>query len=114
MYERRLESSMKKTMDELHKRKLIRQLEQANKEIETDDYEMMEHTQASLGAATQLTENREQRAEDRGQRSEGRSKMTEERKYAKRTQFITSEDRGRRSEDGKNRSYKPSDMSRVQ
>jgi len=43
MYERRLESSMKKTMDELHKRKLIRQLEQANKEIEAGDFNTMDH-----------------------------------------------------------------------
>jgi len=42
MYERRLESSMKKTMDELHKRKLIRQLEQANKEIEAEEFETIE------------------------------------------------------------------------
>ena len=33
MYERRLENSLNKTMDELHKRKLIRQLEQAKEEI---------------------------------------------------------------------------------
>ena len=42
MYERRIESSMKKTMDELHKRKLIRQLEQANKEIEAEEFETIE------------------------------------------------------------------------
>ena len=56
MYERRLERSLNKTMDELHKRKLIRQLEQANKEIEQDDFEKIDypeiHPQASLGAAT--------------------------------------------------------------
>jgi hypothetical protein len=40
MYERRLERSLNKTMDELHKRKLIRQLEQANKEIEAEEFEM--------------------------------------------------------------------------
>jgi len=40
MYERRLERSLNKTMDELHKRKLIRQLEQANKEIEAGDFEL--------------------------------------------------------------------------
>jgi hypothetical protein len=39
MYERRLENSLKKTMDELHKRKLIRQLEQANKEIEAEEFD---------------------------------------------------------------------------
>jgi hypothetical protein len=42
MYERRLENSLKKTMDELHKRKLIRQLEQANKEDEAEDFEIDE------------------------------------------------------------------------
>ena len=42
MYERRLERSLNKTMDELHKRKLIRQLDQANKEIEADDFEIDE------------------------------------------------------------------------
>jgi hypothetical protein len=61
-------------MDELHKRKLIRQLEQANKEIETDDFETTNHPQAALEAATQLTE-------DRGQ-------MTEDRKYAKQSQLL--------------------------
>ena len=38
MYERRLENSLNKTMDELHKRKLVRQLEQANKAIEMEDF----------------------------------------------------------------------------
>jgi hypothetical protein len=42
MYERRLERSLNKTMDELHKRKLIRQLEQANKEIEEEEFGMDE------------------------------------------------------------------------
>ena len=42
MYERRIENSLNKTMDELHKRKLIRQLEQANKEVESDEYDTIE------------------------------------------------------------------------
>jgi len=42
MYERRIENSLNKTMDELHKRKLIRQLEQANKAIEAEEFEMDE------------------------------------------------------------------------
>jgi hypothetical protein len=53
MYERRLENSLNKTMDELHKRKLIRQLEQANKAVEEEEFEKLDHPQASLGAATQ-------------------------------------------------------------
>jgi hypothetical protein len=42
MYERRLERSLNKTMDELHKRKLIRQLEQANKAVEDEEFGMDE------------------------------------------------------------------------
>ena len=55
MYERRIENSLKKTMDELHKRKLIRQLEQANKEIEKEEFEMDEavsNQRLALGPAT--------------------------------------------------------------
>jgi len=72
-------------MDELHKRKLIRQLEQANKAVEADDFDMMDHPQthpqASLGAATLLTE-------VGGQMTEDRSQMTEDRKYVKRSQSL--------------------------
>jgi hypothetical protein len=42
MYERRIENSLNKTMDELHKRKLVRQLEQAKKEIEANEFGMDE------------------------------------------------------------------------
>jgi hypothetical protein len=57
MYERRLESSMKRTMDELHKRKLIRQLEQANKEIEEGEFGTSANLQARPGTIDKLTEN---------------------------------------------------------
>jgi len=56
MYERRIENSLHKTLDELHKRKLVRELEQANKAVEAEDFDMMDHPQthpqASLGVAT--------------------------------------------------------------
>jgi hypothetical protein len=42
MYERRIENSLHKTLDELHKRKLVREFENANKAIESDDFEMDE------------------------------------------------------------------------
>jgi ATP-dependent DNA ligase len=74
MYERRIENSLNKTMDELHKRKLVQQLEQANKAIETDEFATMDHPQASLGAATLSTEDGSQMAEDR--------------KYTKQSQFV--------------------------
>ena len=54
MYERRIENSLYKTLDELHKRKLVREIEAANKAIEAEDFEMTVHHQASLEAATQL------------------------------------------------------------
>jgi hypothetical protein len=54
MYERRIENSLHKTLDELHKRKLVREFENANKAIETEDFEMKVHPQATLEAATQL------------------------------------------------------------
>ena len=89
MYERRIENSLYKTLDELHKRKLVRQLEQANKAIEADEFATMDHPQnhpqASLGAATLSTEDGSQMAEDR--------------KYTKQSQSLTAEDRDRRSED---------------
>jgi len=50
MYERRIENSMLKTMDELRRRRLMRELEQAREELSPD----MIHAQASLGAATRL------------------------------------------------------------
>ncbi len=81
MYERRLENSMKKTMDELHKRKLIRQLEQANKEIEEEEFGMDEHLQNHphpdqrhrYEAATQLTEDRTQKSENRNNAKQSQS-----------------------------------------
>jgi hypothetical protein len=77
MYERRLESSLKKTMDELHKRKLIRQLEQANKEIEEGDFGTTENLQAPHGTTAKLSEDS---LPPRG------GQMTEDGKNAKRTQ----------------------------
>jgi len=50
MYERRIENSMLKTMDELKGRRLMRELEQAQEELSTD----MDQPQASPGAATRL------------------------------------------------------------
>ncbi len=50
MYERRIENSMLKTMDELRRRRIMRELEQAREELSPD----MIHAQASPGAATRL------------------------------------------------------------
>ena len=99
MYERRLERSLNKTMDELHKRKLIRQLEQANKAVEDEEFGMDEHLQnhpqVSLVAATQLTQ-------DRGQTTEDGRQMTEDRKNEKQTQFDGTETESRSQRTEKN------------
>ncbi len=56
MYERRIENSLHKTMDELHKRKLVRELENANKAIESAEYETIEtvHDEVSTGTKQNL------------------------------------------------------------
>ena len=71
MYERRLENSLNKTMDELHKRKLVRQLEQANKEIEAEEFETIDHPHPDKRhrdeAATQGINNAKQSQSQNGQ-----------------------------------------------
>jgi len=52
MYERRIENSLHKTMDELHKRKLVRELENANKAIESAEYETIETVQDEVTTGT--------------------------------------------------------------
>jgi len=83
MYERRIENSLHKTLDELHKRKLVRELEQANKAVEAEDFDMMDHPQthpqASLGVATLSTEVGSRRSEGRGQMTEDRKQKSEHR-----------------------------------
>jgi hypothetical protein len=85
MYERRLERSMNKTMDELHKRKLIRQLEQANKEIEEGEFGKTENFQDSSGITAKLPE--DSLPPRGGRRTEDGGQMTEDGKNEKRTQF---------------------------
>ncbi len=63
MYERRIENSLHKTMDELHKRKLVRELENANKAIEADDFEMDEAITERLAPRPALGVNNEKQSQ---------------------------------------------------
>jgi len=103
MYERRIENSMLKTMDELRRRRIMRELEQAREELSPD----MDQPQAKawLKSATRLpqdvpnkgvtedrrlrTEDRRLRTEDRRLRTEGRKRKAEDgwKNYGKQTQF---------------------------
>jgi hypothetical protein len=90
LYEKRMESSFFRTMSELDRRKLMRQIELEEQASEQD---MINHPQAALEAATQSehelkkqsqscnTEDREHRTDDRKQKAGGlkkRSQLAEE------------------------------------
>ena len=96
MYERRIENSLYKTLDELHKRKLVREIEAANKAIESEEFETIE---PFLNVNTQQGHNFEKPHNSMGRKP---AHPTEE-KYAKQSQFLTTEDRIQKSEDRKNR-----------
>ena len=85
MYERRIENSLYKTLDELHKRKLVREIENANKAIETEEFDMAVHPQASAFPEGRLSA---EAATLEGNESPGFVQLRRGKKNAKQSQFL--------------------------
>jgi hypothetical protein len=96
MYERRIENSLHKTMDELHKRKLVRELENANKAIESAEYE-------TIGAVQdEVTTGTEQNLKKQSQFSSAKNGITYFTKedYEKKTNPASNENKPNQSQSG--------------
>ena len=108
MYERRIENSLFKTMDELRKRRLMRELEQAQEELSTD----MINTHPDK---RHRDETAPRQARDRSwPKSATRFTQDAAAKRFVRDELVTTEDRKQNTEGSKRKNGKQTQLSRTE